>query len=264
MSEALIPLPPALTRALFRVYSGLALAGRDMDLVTPEDAAAVEAACAAAPDEAFLGDLDAAMLAAEVGEGIRASSGVALTLPIDAEGLVSTAVHLAAVVAIRKQLLPALYRIETTLQPRVHESAQTAEAITLIERARRRVAASGEALREVALAGPQTDPRFPGEEQSLAARALGFVNQAERVQLKLAPGNLRPGGTWDAALEALMQLDLLEAVLAHVAGRDAAPHPVRAVQPWPAMGTLLMSRIEECVAAAAQAAPLPLTPPAVP
>ena len=141
-------------------------------------------------------------------------------------------------------------RLEAILQPRVHESAETAEAITLVERARRRMGGSAEALREVALAGPQADPRFPGEEQSLAARALGFINQAEKVQLKLAPGNLRPGGTWDAALETLMQLDLLDAVLAHVSGADPVRHAERQGQSWPAMGTLLLARIDECVAAA--------------
>ena len=243
-------LPPALVRALYQVKSGLVLAGRDMELVSGDAAAAIEAACAAAP-EFVVGSASSAEAVVDlVDERIRGISGLSVTLPVAPKGLVSTAVHLAVVVALRKQLLPALYRLEAILQPRVHESAETAEAITLVERARRRMGGSAEALREVALAGPQADPRFPGEEQSLAARALGFINQAEKVQLKLAPGNLRPGGTWDAALETLMQLDLLDAVLAHVSGADPVRHAERQGQSWPAIGTLLLARIDECVAAA--------------
>ena len=307
-------LPPALVRALYQVKSGLVRAGRDMELVALDAAAAIEAACAAAPEflvgsassaEAVVDLVDerirgisglsvtlpvapkglvstAVHLAVVVAlrkqllpalyrleaifqprvhesaetaeaitldERIRGISGLSVTLPVAPKGLVSTAVHLAVVVALRKRLLPALYRLEAILQPRVHESAETAEAITLVERARRRMGGSAEALREVALAGPQADPRFPGEEQSLAARALGFINQAEKVQLKLAPGNLRPGGTWDAALETLLQLDLLDAVLAHISGTDQVRQVERRVQPWPAMGTLLLARIDECVAA---------------
>ncbi|MGI8423819.1 MAG: class II fumarate hydratase [Chloroflexota bacterium] len=135
--------------------------------------------------------------------------------------VIPTAIHLAAVSGIQKELLPALYALETALRQKAVEfdsvvktgrtHLMDATPIRLgqefegyagqIERARRRATAASEALREVALGGTavgtgvNTHPEF-------AARTLAYVSQFERVQLRETRNHFQAQSTIDAVVEA--------------------------------------------------------------
>ena len=241
---------PALLHALGQLLRGLALARRDLGLLDADTAIALEAACKRLAAGDFDGDFpnaagatSAALLAA-CQHRLAVSSALPLEcvrLASDPEGVVSAAVHLAAIRALRLELLPALYRLVSELQPLANDSPEAAAHVTLIERTRRRVSAAAETLREVALADPPQDPRFSSPDQQVAARALGFVNEAQKVQLKVASGALRPGGTWDAALDVLATLWVVEIAVAEVVGQSPPP-PYRTEPgaPWPRLATNLL------------------------
>jgi hypothetical protein len=173
------------------------------------------------------------------------------TVPVPADGVISAAVHLAAIRALKKELLPALYRLETELQAGAAVSAEDAARVTYVERARRRVSAAAELLREVALTPPPKDSRYPDPADGTAGRALGYVNEAERTQLKVAGGSLLPGGTWDAALDVLAQLWVAENALVD-AGRSPGPvEPLTAPdRAWPQLGARLLATIARVTAMA--------------
>jgi fumarate hydratase class II len=150
--------------------------------------------------------------------------------------VIPTAIHLAALAEIQRRLLPALYRLENSLLgkvadfDRVVKTGRThlmdATPIRLgqefigyagqVERGRRRVSAAGESLREVALGGTavgtgvNTHPEF-------AARALGYVSEAEKVQLRETTNHFQAQSTIDALLEAHGALRTLAVSLVKVA-----------------------------------------------
>ena len=135
--------------------------------------------------------------------------------------VIPTAIHVAAIVEMRLRLLPALYTLECSLQAKsvrfrdVIKTGRThlmdATPIRLgqefrgyagqAERARRRVTAAGEVLREVALGGTavgtgvNTHPEFAG-------RALAYVREALKVQVVETSNHFQAQSTIDAVVEA--------------------------------------------------------------
>ncbi|MCA9852484.1 MAG: class II fumarate hydratase, partial [Dehalococcoidia bacterium] len=133
--------------------------------------------------------------------------------------VIPTAIHLSALLEYRTGLLPALYRLETALKAKsvefhgVIKTGRThlmdATPIRLgqefegyagqIEQARRGVSFAAESLREVALGGTAvgTGVNAPRE---FARRTLGYVNQAEKVQLRETPNHFRAQSSIDASV----------------------------------------------------------------
>lgn len=135
--------------------------------------------------------------------------------------VIPTAIHLAAVRRIREHLLPGLYRLETALQAKANEfddvvktgRTHLMDAVPIrlgqefrgyagqIERARRRVTAAAEAMREVALGGTavgtglNTHPEFAG-------RVLAYVSEVARVQLVETPNHFQAQAAIDGIVEA--------------------------------------------------------------
>ncbi len=139
--------------------------------------------------------------------------------------VIPTATHLAAVTGIQKRLLPALYRLETSLQAkagefdRVVKTGRThlvdAMPIRLgqeftgyagqVERARRRVTAAAEVLREVALGGTAVGTGA-GTHEQFAARAIAYINEFERLQLRETRNHFQAQSAVDAIVETSGQL----------------------------------------------------------
>ena len=135
--------------------------------------------------------------------------------------VIPTAIHLAALTEIQRTLLPALYRRETALQGKAAEfdsvvktgrtHLMDATPIRLgqefegyrgqWERARKRVTLAGEALREVALGGTAVGTGV-NTHREFAARALAYVNESERVQLRETTNHFQAQSTIDAIVEA--------------------------------------------------------------
>ncbi|MCK9520990.1 MAG: class II fumarate hydratase [Dehalococcoidia bacterium] len=135
--------------------------------------------------------------------------------------VIPTAMHLAALVELQHRLLPAIYRLEAALQRKAAEfddvvktgrtHLMDATPIRLgqefhgyagqMERARKRLTLAGEGLREVPLGGTavgtgvNTYPEF-------AARALAYVSEWERVQLRETTNHFQAQSTIDAVVEA--------------------------------------------------------------
>ncbi len=150
--------------------------------------------------------------------------------------VIPTAIHLAALLLINRELLPALYRLEHSLQrkarefDRVLKTGRThlmdATPIRMgqefegyagqIERGRKRVTRAAEALREVALGGTavgtgiNTPPEF-------AARAIAYINEAEHLQLRETTNHFQAQATIDALVEAHGQLRVLATSLVKIA-----------------------------------------------
>ena len=139
--------------------------------------------------------------------------------------VIPTAIHLAALVEIEEQLIPALEELRAALEAKSREfwgvvktgrtHLQDATPIRLgqefrgyagqVERARRRVTLAGEALREVALGGTavgtgvNTHPEFAG-------RVLSYVSEREKVQLSQTTNHFQAQSAIDAMVEASGQL----------------------------------------------------------
>ena len=135
--------------------------------------------------------------------------------------VIPTAIHVAAIVEMRLRLLPALYTLESSLLVKANEFRDViktgrthlmdATPIRLgqefkgyagqVERARRRVTAGGEVLREVALGGTavgtgvNTHPEFAG-------RTLAYVREALKVQVVETSNHFQAQSTIDAVVEA--------------------------------------------------------------
>ncbi|MCC6418912.1 MAG: class II fumarate hydratase [Gemmataceae bacterium] len=150
--------------------------------------------------------------------------------------VIPTALHLAAILDMQRSLLPGLYRLETALRERSHafdEVVKTgrthlmdATPIRLgqefagyadqMAAARRRVTLAGEALREVALGGTavgtgvNTHPEF-------AARALAYVSESARVQLRETTGHFQAQSTIDAVVQASGELRTVAVSLVKIA-----------------------------------------------
>lgn len=150
--------------------------------------------------------------------------------------VIPTAIYLAAIVSMQRRLLPALYRLEATLNGKANEfdgvvktgrtHLMDATPIRLgqefrgyagqVERARRRITLAGEALREVALGGTavgtgvNTHPEF-------AARALAFVSEFERVQLRETTNHFQAQSSIDSIVEASGMLRVVAISLLKIA-----------------------------------------------
>jgi fumarate hydratase class II len=254
-------LPRAFIRALGQIKRGAALANRDLDLITaPHTEAIVTAAQEVTDgrwDEQFVVDvfqtgsgtstnMNANEVIANRANEILGGGPKGVYNPVhpndhvnrgqSSNDVIPTAIHLAAVTQIQKSLLPALYRLESSLQGKAAEfdsvvktgrtHLMDATPIRLgqefegyrgqVERSRKRVTLAGEALREVALGGTavgtgvNTHPEF-------AARALAYVNEAERVQLRETNNHFQAQSTIDALVEAHGQLRTAAVSLVKVA-----------------------------------------------
>ena len=178
-------------RASLVVLTGVARAGRDLDLLTPAQSAAVESAAAAATMAPKV-----APLFGSASNQLAEAAGITpddLRCGLPLVGLVSAAAHLSVGRALREQLLTALYRLENGPWDGPHTAI-------LIARGRRRIVQAGESLRELAIAGPSADPRDRSATE-LAARALGYINRDTRSQIKQTTLALEAGGTGDAFIE---------------------------------------------------------------
>lgn len=150
--------------------------------------------------------------------------------------VIPTAIHLAAVRRIRESLLPGLYRLESALQAKANEfddivktgRTHLMDAVPIrlgqefrgyagqVERARRRVTAAGEALREVALGGTavgtglNTHPEFAG-------RVLAYVSEVARVQLVETTNHFQAQSAIDGIVEASGHLRATAVALVKIA-----------------------------------------------
>lgn len=150
--------------------------------------------------------------------------------------VIPTAIHLAAVRRIREHLLPGLYRMEAALQAKANEfdgvvktgRTHLMDAVPIrlgqefrgyagqVERARRRVTAAGEALREVALGGTavgtglNTHPEFAG-------RVLAYVSEVARVQLVETTNHFQAQSSIDGIVEASGHLRTAAVALVKIA-----------------------------------------------
>jgi fumarate hydratase class II len=135
--------------------------------------------------------------------------------------VIPTAIHVAGLTEIQKRLLPALYRLEASLQAKatafdsIVKTGRThlmdATPIRLgqefqgyagqIERARRRVTQAGEALREVALGGTAVGTGV-NTHREFAGRTLAQVNEIERLQLRETRDHFQAQSNIDAIVEA--------------------------------------------------------------
>jgi len=147
-----------------------------------------------------------------------------------------TAVHLAAVVMLRKHLLPGLYRLEAALQAKATEfdgviktgRTHLMDAVPVrlgqefhgyagqVGRSRRRATAAAEALREVPLGGTavgtgiNTHPEFAG-------RVLAYVSDRQKVQLTEAQNHFHAQACIDPLVEASGHLKVVATTFVKVA-----------------------------------------------
>ena len=135
--------------------------------------------------------------------------------------VIPTAIHVAAIVDMRLRLLPALYMLESSVQAKAIEFREVvktgrthlmdATPIRLgqefkgyagqAERARRRVTAAGEVLREVALGGTAVGTGV-NTHQEFAGRTLAYVREALKVQVVETSNHFQAQSTIDAVVEA--------------------------------------------------------------
>ena len=133
--------------------------------------------------------------------------------------VIPTALHLAGVVETKKTLLPALYRLEASLQQKAAEfdgvvktgrtHLMDATPIRLgqeftgyagqVERARRRIGAAADELREVALGGTAVGTGV-NTHREFAGRVLSLVNQAERLQMRETRNHFQAQSSMDAVV----------------------------------------------------------------
>jgi fumarate hydratase class II len=254
-------LPRAFIRALGQIKRAAALSNRDLELITAPHAEAMVTAAQEVVDgrwdEQFVVDvfqtgsgtstnMNANEVIANRANEILGGGPKGVYNPVhpndhvnrgqSSNDVIPTAIHLAAVTQLQKSLLPALYRLEASLQGKAAEfdsvvktgrtHLMDATPIRLgqefegyrgqVERSRKRVTLAGEALREVALGGTavgtgvNTHPEF-------AARALAYVNEAERVQLRETNNHFQAQSTIDALVEAHGQLRTAAVSLVKVA-----------------------------------------------
>ncbi len=135
--------------------------------------------------------------------------------------VIPTVLHVAAVVEIKQRLMPALYRLESSLQVKaaafdgVVKTGRThlmdATPIRLgqeftgyagqIERARRRISLAADELREVALGGTAVGTGINTHEE-FAGRVLALINEAERIQLRETKNHFQAQSSMDAVVAA--------------------------------------------------------------
>jgi fumarate hydratase class II len=254
-------LPRPFIRALGRIKYGAALANRDLGILDPTLAEAITAAAAEVADghwdDQFVVDvfqtgsgtstnMNANEVIANRANEILGRGPRGVYNPVhpndhvnrgqSSNDVIPTAIHLAAICQLQRALLPALYRLESSLQRKATEfdsvvktgrtHLMDATPIRLgqefdgyrgqMERGRKRVTLAGETLREVALGGTavgtgvNTHPEF-------AARTLAYVNDAERVQLRETTNHFQAQSSIDGLLEAHGQLRTVAVSLVKVA-----------------------------------------------
>ena len=135
--------------------------------------------------------------------------------------VIPTAIHVAAIVEMRLRLLPALYTLESSLLAKAIEFRDVvktgrthlmdATPIRLgqefrgyagqAERARRRVTAAGEVLREVALGGTAVGTGV-NTHQEFAGRTLAYVREGLKVQVVETSNHFQAQSAIDALVEA--------------------------------------------------------------
>jgi fumarate hydratase, class II len=150
--------------------------------------------------------------------------------------VVPTVIHVAALTLIRTKLLPSLYRLEGSLAAKsiefrdVVKTGRThlmdATPITLgqefrgyagqAERARRRATTMGGILREVALGGTAVGTGI-NTHSSFAARALAYLAESERVQLRETPNHFQAQSNIDSVVEASGELRTIATSLLKIA-----------------------------------------------
>jgi fumarate hydratase class II len=134
--------------------------------------------------------------------------------------VIPSTTHLAAITTVRGDLLPALYRLEASLKSKadafdtVLKPGRThlvdATPIRLgqefdgyraqVERARRRVSAATEALRELALGGTAVGTGINTHRQ-FATTAIGHLNRQLKLQLRETSDHFQAQSTMDAVVE---------------------------------------------------------------
>jgi fumarate hydratase, class II len=256
-----IRMPRSFIRALGAVKRGAALANRDLELLAEDLSFAIVTAAKEVIDgqwdDQFIVDVfqtgsgtSTNMNANEVianranellGGGPRGTYSPVhpndhVNRGQSSNDVIPTVMHISALMGLQKQLLPALYRLEASLNGKaakfdpVVKTGRThlmdATPIRLgqeftgyagqVERARRRVSAAGDALREVALGGTavgtgvNTHPEF-------ASRTLAYVSQSEKVQLRETPNHFQAQNNIDAVVEVSGQLRTVAVSLLKIA-----------------------------------------------
>lgn len=256
-----IRMPRAFIRALGSIKLGAARANRDLELVTPELAEAIVSAAREVVDglwdEQFVVDvfqtgsgtstnMNANEVIANRANELLGGGPKGAYNPVhpndhvnrgqSSNDVIPTAMHLAGLIGLQKQLLPALYRLESALNGRaasfdsVVKTGRThlmdATPIRLgqeftgyagqVERARRRVSAAGEALREVALGGTAVGTGV-NTHREFASRALAYVSESEKVQLRETTNHFQAQSTIDAVVEVSGQLRTVAISLVKIA-----------------------------------------------
>ncbi|HXU23200.1 MAG TPA: class II fumarate hydratase [Tepidiformaceae bacterium] len=150
--------------------------------------------------------------------------------------VIPTTIHVAALSEMRQRLLPALYQLEGSLQTKAAEFAPVvktgrthlmdATPIRLgqefrgyagqAERARRRVTAACEALREVALGGTAVGTGV-NTHKEFSSRTLAYLAKAEKVQVQETANHYQAQSTIDAIVEVSGQLRTVATSLVKIA-----------------------------------------------
>jgi fumarate hydratase class II len=238
-------MPRAFIRALGQIKRGAALANRDLGLLDPPHAEAIAQAASEVVegrwDGAFVVDvyqtgsgtstnMNANEVIANRANEILGGGPKGVYAPLhpndhvnkgqSSNDVVPTATHLAAVVEVKQRLLPALYRLEASLQGKASEfdgvvktgrtHLMDATPVRLgqeftgyagqVERSRRRLSAAAESLREVALGGTAVGTGV-NTHAEFASRVLGYVNEAERLQLRETANHFQAQSTMDGVVE---------------------------------------------------------------
>jgi len=248
-----ILMPLEFIRALATIKRCAALANRDLGLLTPERADLIVQAA----DEVIAGKWDEQFVVEvfQTGSGTSTNMNVNEVIANRANEIagkgplghydpvhpndhvnrgqssndtVPSALHLSVIVAMEKQLLPALEGLEKTLRRRaadfddIVKTGRThlmdATPIRLgqeflgyagqVERGRRRIAQAIDGLREVALGGTAVGTGVNGHPE-FAARTLAIVSQYAGVEVRETTNHFQAQSTIDAVVEASGQLKTL-------------------------------------------------------
>jgi len=248
-----ILMPLEFIRALATIKRCAALANRDLGLLTPERADLIVQAA----DEVIAGKWDEQFVVEvfQTGSGTSTNMNVNEVIANRANEIagkgplghydpvhpndhvnrgqssndtVPSALHLSVIMAMEKQLLPALEGLEATLRKRaadfddIVKTGRThlmdATPIRLgqeflgyagqVERGRRRIAQAIDGLREVALGGTAVGTGVNGHPE-FAARTLAIVSEYAGVEVRETTNHFQAQSTIDAVVEASGQLKTL-------------------------------------------------------
>jgi len=241
-----IMMPRPFIRALGLIKRGAAYANRDLEILDPEIAEAIATAADEVAsgkwDDQFVVDvfqtgsgtstnMNANEVIANRANEILGGGPKGVYSPVhpndhvnrgqSSNDVIPTAMHIAALVELQHRLLPAIYRLEASLQRKATEfdgvvktgrtHLMDATPIRLgqefqgyagqMERARKRLSLAGEALREVPLGGTAVGTGV-NTHREFAARTLGYISEWERVQLRETTNHFQAQSTIDAVVQA--------------------------------------------------------------